>query len=110
MKININYREDTFWNCNNTFYRITDKLTVAISDLAKFDKETISTLRHSLSEAIKPFWGSMYVAECLKKKGYTLGIISNHSKFWFESLFQRFHMEDIFNTESLVIPSYLFVI
>ena len=59
-----------------------------------------------MCEFLKIYWGVMAIAEELKNNGYLVGIISNHSKFWFEHFFNRFHMEDIFNISSLVIPSY----
>jgi len=93
MKLDINYDEDSFWNM--------------VRDVGNISKDDISKLRLQLSEEIKVFWGSMYIAEQLKKMGFTLCVISNHAKCWFEKFWTRYSMSDVFSKESLVIPSYL---
>ncbi len=47
----------------------------------------------------------MAVAKRLKQQGYTLAILSNHSREWFEDLSTRFHLCQLFD-EQLTVVSY----
>lgn len=90
MKVDDSYSESTFWN--------------KIGDLSNFSDSTISELRVAIRDSLKINFSTVAVAERLKQHKFVVGIISNHSKFWFDPFMERYSLYDIFDNV-LVMPS-----
>jgi len=89
--VDASYEEDTFWN--------------AVQVVGHLSQKDVSWLKEALRQEVRICWIPMALAEALSKEGYTVGIISNHSAFWFDYIVRRFHFADVFSQSSIVIPS-----
>jgi FMN phosphatase YigB (HAD superfamily) len=85
------YTEDRFW----TEVAAAAGLNESVAQLKQMLRET----------SFRVFWQSMAVADRLRKRGYLLGILSNHAKPWFEELTTRFRLFDVFEPR-ISIASY----
>lgn len=94
MKISDTYEEDQFYQA----LREVDP---------SYTEEVVAKLKKELREHLKVFYTIVGIAQELKENGYILGIISNHSKFWFDYFMERYQLEDIFSWNSIIIPSCL---
>jgi FMN phosphatase YigB (HAD superfamily) len=66
--------------------------------------ETVEELKAMLRcERMRPFWGPLALAERLKKRGYLVGMLSNHCREWFTELWLRFRLGDIFDGDLCVV-------
>lgn len=66
--------------------------------------ETVTDLKDRLrADRMRVFWQPMAVAERLSKRRYPVGILSNHSKPWFEELSDRFRFDDVFDRRITVV-------
>jgi len=66
--------------------------------------ETVTYLEDRLrADRMRVFWQPMAVAERLSKRRYPVGILSNHSKPWFEELSGRFRLGEVFDRRITVV-------
>jgi len=92
MKVDDQYNESSFWEA------------VKEAGHLDFSSEKMEALRLEICENITACWPVIDLAEKLKNDGFHIGIISNHSKFWFDYIKEKFHFNKLF-PEKLVIPS-----
>eukprot|EP01027_Heterolobosea_sp_BB2_P006029 GEZU01009155.1.p1 GENE.GEZU01009155.1~~GEZU01009155.1.p1 ORF type:complete len:253 (-),score=47.28 GEZU01009155.1:23-781(-) len=70
-------------------------------------EESIEDLKALLrKEYMRVYYTSMAIAYRLRHRGYAIGILSNHTREWFNDLFDRYRFRDIFDVEDLIVSSY----
>jgi len=92
-KLDASYPESSYWS-----------LILSEGGVAGIVKESGDELARLVREkSMNCFEDTLNVAKKLKESGYTVGILSNHSSPWFREMAARFHFDDIFDPDLIII-------
>eukprot|EP01116_Phalansterium_solitarium_P010260 TRINITY_DN2485_c0_g1_i1.p1 TRINITY_DN2485_c0_g1~~TRINITY_DN2485_c0_g1_i1.p1 ORF type:complete len:232 (-),score=52.15 TRINITY_DN2485_c0_g1_i1:406-1026(-) len=89
-RVNVHYPERQFFT--------------AVQSAANLHPDTVEQMQLQTREHVKFFPASVALAAALKNR-MPIGIVSNHTKFWFDYFFGRYHLADHFADADLVINS-----
>ena len=62
-------------------------------------------LDNSFREQFMIFPSVVLLIQTLHSRGYTVGVISNHARSWFDEIFDKFRLWDLFPNKDLIIVS-----